>query len=302
MSSLSPSRRRSTVSEVIPSLAGAVLVAAVLLALTTFGGSASSAARVTAAVSASASSDTVPMPVGDILGWRQVFADNFSGHGLDYANWRTYWGKPSGDSAGFFLPSHVTVAHGVMTIGAYPDKSIGGRWATGGVSSGPGLAQTYGKYLVRFRMDEGYGVSYALLLFPADNSWPPEIDFGEDNGTNSNVTLATLHYGADDTHIFDKLPVDNDQWHTLGVEWLPGSLTYTMDGRDWFHISGSEVPSIPMVMDIQSQTWPCHGSWGACPTATTPRDVRLQIDWAVAYAPASPLGAWPSTRPSTPAP
>jgi beta-glucanase (GH16 family) len=173
----------------------------------------------------------------------------------------------------------------MLVLSAYRDRSQGGRWVTGGVSSSPGLVQTYGKYLVRFRMDAGIGVSHALLLFPADNTWPPEVDFSENNGTGSVGVLATLHYGATDQHQFQRLDVNVTQWHTLGVEWLPGSLTFTVDGRAWWEIRGSQVPTVPMALDIQEATWPCTGSWGACPVPTTPRTVKLDVDWVVAYAP-----------------
>ncbi|MGA2013012.1 MAG: glycoside hydrolase family 16 protein [Solirubrobacteraceae bacterium] len=211
-------------ASLIPVLAGLLVLGAVLLAVSRFGAGASSPSAPVRAVThrgaapapGSMPVDTVAMPVGDVPGWREVFSDDFRGDELDYAKWRTYWGQPGGDSAGWFEPSHVTVSHGMMVISAYRDPDRGDRWATGGVSSGPGVIQTYGKYLVRFRMDSGIGVSAALLLFPANNSWPPEIDFSENNGSDSNITLATLHYGAQDSHIFSKLPVDMNQWHTAG--------------------------------------------------------------------------------------
>ena len=228
------------------------------------------------------------MPVGDIPGWRQVFTDDFNGRTLDLSKWRLYWGKPGGDPAGWFDPRHVSVSNGILVISAYRDRRDEGRWATGGLSSSPGLVQTYGKYLVRFRLDPGIGVGHAALLMPANNSWPPEIDFSEDNGSGRTGTLATLHYGKHDTHEDAWLgSVNLTQWHTLGVQWTPGKLQYTIDGRIWKTMTGSSVPAQPMVLDLQTQTWPCSGTWGRCPNATTPRVVRMYVDWVAAYAPAS---------------
>ena len=228
------------------------------------------------------------MPVGNIPGWRQVFTDDFNGRTLDSSKWRLYWGTPGGDPAGWFDPRHVTVSHGMLVISAYRDRRDGGRWATGGLSSSPGLIQTYGKYLVRFRLDPGIGVSHAALLMPANNSWPPEIDFSEDNGSGRTGTLVTLHYGKHDTHSSAWLgSVNLTQWHTLGVQWTPGKLQYTIDGRIWKTMAGAAVPALPMVLDLQTQTWPCSGTWGRCPNASTPRVVRMYVDWVVAYAPAS---------------
>jgi beta-glucanase (GH16 family) len=231
-----------------------------------------------------------PMPVGDIPGWRQVFADNFTGRKLNFSKWHLYWGKPGGDPAGWFDPRHVTVSHGTLAISAYRDRADGGRWATGGLSSRPGLVQTYGKYLIRFRIGKGIGIGHAALLMPANNSWPPEVDFSEDNGSGRNNTLATLHYGSHDTHRDALLHVNLTQWHTLGVQWTPRKLRYTVDGRVWATMTGSAVPTVPMVLDLQTQTWPCSGTWGRCPNVTTPRVVRMYVDWVVAYAPASGAG------------
>jgi beta-glucanase (GH16 family) len=243
--------------------------------------------------------DHQAMPTDQIAGWHEVFSDNFSGRSLNRANWRLYQGRPGGDPAGWFEPRHVTVSNGMLVVSAYRDPKHGDRWATGGLSSSPGLVQTYGKYLVRFRMDPGIGVGHAVVLWPANNSWPPEIDFSEDNGSGRDSTLATLHYGATDHHVASKITVDLTQWHTLGVEWLPGSLVFTLDGRDWHHLAGSTVSAVPMVLDIQTQTWPCSGTWGVCPDVRTPAVVRLDVDWVVAYAPASARLRPASTRVSS---
>lgn len=228
-----------------------------------------------------------PIPAGDIPGWHQVFADDFTGTSLDPSRWKVYSGRAGGDSAGIFDPRHVTVSNGMLVISAYPDPADGGRWASGGVSTSPGFAQTYGKYLVRFRLDAGYGIGHTLLLVPANGTWPPELDFSEDNGTSRERTLATLHYGPGDQRISRLAPINTARWHTLGVEWSPGLLRLTDDGRVWGTISGGGVPSVPMALAMQTQAWPCTGSWGRCPNAGTPPVVHMYVDWVVAYAPTS---------------
>ena len=54
-----------------------------------------------------------------------------------------------------------------------------------------------------------------------------------------------------------KTKVDLTQWHTLGVVWTPGRLVYTIDGRNWATVANANVPSTPMVLDIQTQAWAC---------------------------------------------
>jgi beta-glucanase (GH16 family) len=231
----------------------------------------------------------VPMPTSNPKGWREVFSDDFSGNALDW-QWTSYWGQPGGDPGGFFDPTHVTVSGGELVIGAYKDPAdltwdAGPQtYVTGGVSSSPSFAQTYGKYLVRFRMDAGQGVAHAILLWPQTNTWPPEIDFSEDNGANRQTDYVTLHYGANNTQVQKHIAVNLTQWHTLGVVWTKGKLVYTLDGKNWATVTNANVPSIPMVLDIQTQGWACGTStWEQCPNASTPPHVNLDVDWVVAY-------------------
>ena len=51
------------------------------------------------------------MPIGDIPGWHQVFADDFNGTTLNTSNWGPYSGQPGGDTAGWWSPSHVVVGN-----------------------------------------------------------------------------------------------------------------------------------------------------------------------------------------------
>lgn len=228
----------------------------------------------------------VSAPVGDLPGWTPVLTDNFSGSTLDPTHWKTYLGVPGGDPAGWFDPSHVRVGAGKLVIDGYKDPALGGKWATGGVATQPGLAQTYGKYLVRLRFDRGVGVNHAILLWPAAETWPPEIDFSESDGLGDNVSYTTIHYGASDAMIHRQVGVDLRRWHTVGVEWSPGRVVYTLDGRAWATVRSARVPSQPMKLALQTQAWSCGGNlWGGCVGARTPAHVRLDVDWVVIYAP-----------------
>jgi beta-glucanase (GH16 family) len=136
-------------------------------------------------------------------------------------------------------------------------------------------------------MDKGYGVGYAILLWPSTGTWPTagEIDFAEDGGGNRQATTATLHYGATDSKIQRNVNADFSQWHTLGVEWSPNKLVYTLDGTTWATVNSTAVPKGPMELDIQSQTGTCGDPNRPCPNASTPKRVNMQVDWVAAYAP-----------------
>jgi len=232
---------------------------------------------------AGAAPSGVPMPVGNLPGWRQVFTEDFTGTTLGRA-WFAYEGEPANDPGGWFEPSHVRASDGLLTIGAWREPEHNDLYVTGGVSSRNTLSSTYGRYDIRFRMDRGTGIAYALLLWPLDNRYPPEIDIAEDNGRDRSILYSVLHPLRGGT-ILNEVAGDFTQWHTVGVEWTPGSLVFTLDGEPWSTVSGEDVPSEPMGLALQSQAWYCGHPWEACPDETTPPVVNLQIDWVVAYVP-----------------
>jgi beta-glucanase (GH16 family) len=229
--------------------------------------------------------------VRQVSQWRRVFFDDFS-RGLQRSRWGVYSGQPGGDPGGWWAPPHAVVAHGVLNLETYRDAHFGGRWVSAGVSSAPAIRQTYGEYEVRMRMDPGRGVAFVALLWPVRDVWPPEIDFAESGGetsTRDHIT-ATLHHGADNSQLQRTIRVNLTRWHTLGVQWLPGRLSYTIDGKAWATVRSRFVPNQPMEMDLQTQAGTCGDSYAPCPGASTPAHVNAQIAWVAAYAYRGPTG------------
>lgn len=219
------------------------------------------------------------MPRGDLHGWHQTLAEDFSGRRLP-TGWTAYQGQPGGNQHGWWDPARVTVAGSSLRLsGAWS----GGRFTTGGVVAW-GARSTYGKYEVRFRVQRAPGVSYALLLWPATGTWPTagEIDIAEDGGGARRSTTATLHHGANDTQVQRTVGADTSRWQTLGVEWTPGRLVYTLNGRSWATVRSGGVPARPMDLALQLEAG--RGSaWAPAPSSSTPAHVTLEVDWVVAY-------------------
>lgn len=216
--------------------------------------------------------------------WRLKLFDDFR-HGLSRSRWGKYSGGSIGDPGGLFRPSHVVVRNGTLDLQTYRDPRFGGRWVSGGMSSAPAIRQTYGKYEVRFRMDSGYGVGGDLLLWPSRGQWPPEVDFAENDGVEQrrNSMSAFVHYGADNKQVQRTVRADFSHWQTLGVEWTPGLLAFTIDGRTWATVRGAVVPAERMEMDIQAVAGTCGVAVAPCPDATTPARVHLQVAWVRIY-------------------
>jgi len=111
---------------------------------------------------------------------------------------------------------------------------------------------------------------------------------------------ATTHFSSANNIYQSFLHVDMTKWHTWGVLWSPSQILYTVDGQVWGRDTGtSSVPTIPMHLGIQQQTW-CGASpaW-ACPTPGS--NVETQVDWVAEYNPTStvPAPSTPTTSPVT---
>jgi licheninase len=94
---------------------------------------------------------------------------------------------------------------------------------------------------------------------------------------------ATLHYGPSNDQIQRTVHANFSRWHVMGVEWRPGRLTYTLDGRRWASVRSPHVPDEAMEMDMQTQAGTCGDRWAPCPDGHTPARVDMEVDWVVAY-------------------
>ena len=148
---------------------------------------------------------------------------------------------------------------------------------------------TYGAYFVRSRIT-GAGPNEVQLLWPADNQWPPEIDFNE-SGSRWAATSGTVHFGtpappgkpssqATDHFLQQNFyPIDLKRWHTWGVVWTPTSITYVVDGWQWGTTvrTPGTVPRIPMTLDMQQRPGCTPGL--ACPN----QNQAMLVDWVAEY-------------------
>lgn len=212
-----------------------------------------------------------------------MYADDFNGTSLG-AGWGAYNGPIPSMPGGNWSPSHVTVANGQLVLST---SNVNGAWTSGGLMNYSGGHSTYGKFEVRMRMDKANGVKYALLLWPASGRWPSggEIDFAEDEGGNRSGTTGSLVYSTNGSAAQSyqrHLTVDMSQWHTVGVEWSPGRVTFTIDNRAWGTINTPVVPSGAMNLGIQTEAGSCKQGT-TCLDSTTPRVTNLDVDWVTVY-------------------
>ena len=254
--------------------------------------------QVSAGASPAPGPSGVAIPRSAPSGWKIVYEDWFGGNSLG-SIWQTYSGQPGKDPGGWWDPSHDVVTGNELQLQAYPDAAHCPRAdgcqsyddeVAGGVKLG--ITRTYGRYLVRMRAGNAQGVSIVALLWPADDQGPPEIDFAEDNGsTPRSLDTVTFHYGDPERAIRYTLHVNMARWHTYGVQWTPGKIVYTIDGRAWATIRNAAVPSQPMNLAIQDQTWDCGLSWEQCAGNGPAPSANLDVAWVVVEAPTAGAAA-----------
>ena len=245
---------------------------------------ASATARASASASPGAAASTGgdgTSPPSSVAGWRLTYSTDFPGNSLP-SGWDAYSGEPGGDPDGNWEPSNVSVSGGALHLMATSS-------AQGGVAF-YGNPQTYGMYLVRMKGDyePGLSINNLAILWPSQQGvWPPEVDFFQDAGGSRQSFSASLHVGPDGNGsccVIASPTQDSNgtAWHTYGVQWTPGAITYTIDGRVWASVSSSSLsspaqwPTIPMNLTLQSQNQASAQPSGTIETMT--------VAWVAEYA------------------
>jgi beta-glucanase (GH16 family) len=214
--------------------------------------------------------------------------DNFNGTTLG-PSWRVYY-DPRGSTPR--TRESVSVAGGYLNlIGHYqaPYGYVGG--AVADVAN-----QTYGMWEIRFRADEGAGYEPAVLLWP-EGPWPTdgEIDIAEvypgsalPVSTNRLGDGQFVHMGSANKFLQFHLPytVNFAEWQTVAVTWLPGQITWWLNGKPTWTVTAGEggmdyIPDTPFHLALQMDE---NCNQRCTPDAATPSQVVMQVDWVKIYA------------------
>lgn len=209
--------------------------------------------------------------------WTQTGGDEFNGSKIDNTKWIQYTG--TNDSTGEnWTPSLCSESGGMLTLQgvAGPDgKLCGMAWLKD---------QTYGRWIIRARMLKPANPQFALvsLLWPEnDSSWPAagEVDYAEEYDPNRAYIQGWLHYGKHDSQLYTgRIPVDTSQWHTYGVEWEPGHVSFFIDNVvTWETTETRAIPTGPMHQTLQLNL---NREYKEVDVPSV-----MQVDWLHIYAP-----------------
>jgi hypothetical protein len=240
------------------------------------------------------------MPVGDIPGWHQVFADDFTknaplgafasnGNGPVYkgdhgGRWGSYGdGWPCPPWPNCYRPAQVVSVHdGVLDFWLHNVNGAPAGATLTPYIAGNSTVQTYGRFVARFkvvyddsrRLDEYH---IAWLLWPArEADWQvAESDFPEAD-LNQTSVCAYAHGPSPGEQQERCTGIEFSQWHTFVQEWKPGERRYLIDGK---LVGGS-----PLTAGVYAgpEFWALQNEAHARPGDST--SGHLLVDWVTAYA------------------
>ncbi len=233
--------------------------------------------------------------------FRTAYHDGFDGPELS-DHWFTYRGSPSTDPNATWTADRVRLEDGTVIMDAVPTPGREGHWNIGGMANHLD-PQVYGRWTIRFRVTQSDVVSWHLLLWSQDESWPPEIDIAEGWDRERTKTEGFLHYldqaGAY-AREYNGTGGDFTQWNTVVLTWTPGRLTWALNGQQWAEVTGDAVPSTPMRLSMQIETQSCNRTGQLCLTDTATEVPNLQVDDVLVEAYTGPTQAAPSTTTEAP--
>ena len=211
-------------------------------------------------------------PTGNLPGWTLLMSQDFNidaptgQFGAAYgSNWTMYdgWEDTSRElgravgKRGVYNTSKVVSVHDSML-----DMHVryeNGQYLVAAPTPMGWTGQTYGRYAYRFRATvTGQGYKTAWLLWPLSDDWNEgEIDFPE--GDLDGVIKGYSHDTGGSPTV-NRFSVDSgktyDAWHVAVIEWIPGRLSYFLDGQLLGTTTDSRaIPTTDFRWVLQTETW-----------------------------------------------
>lgn len=234
----------------------------------------------------------VSMPVGDIAGWHQVFADNFANDSYPLGSFTNcgftgcpglpnfHWGSAAdghpdtSTNCQYYASQTVSVQNGLLDMWVHT--------APNGVCMVANLFPrvpkfTYMMYSVRFRADSVLGYKLVDLLWPVNNT-NGEIDYPE-NQLQNGITGSLHQFAGDqDPTQLQRFTsgISSTAWHTATTVWTPNSLVFMLDGNV-IGATATAVPNTPHTFMLRTES----ALGAAKPTPLV--QGHLQIDWVTVY-------------------
>lgn len=125
-------------------------------------------------------------------------------------------------------------------------------WYSGKLTTSKKVSFQYGLIEARIKMPAGGGTWPAFWMLGtslnAKTAWPEcgEIDIVETQGNNPLNVIGTVHgpgYSGGSAKTYTTFAPDDVSagYHTYAVEWLPGKITWLLDGKAFYSVTKADV-------------------------------------------------------------
>ena len=205
--------------------------------------------------------------------------------------WNFYTGPFSSSANTYFMSGNASFNSGSLNLWITNNTyNYGNRqFTSAGCDTKYSDSRTYGKWEVRCRFPQGYGVQGYVGLFAKNGSWPPEVDFAEVVGRNPGQLVMTQHYNTNNTTAGTTVTGQDwtSSWHTYSLEWTPGKLRYLIDGNLKM-TQNQNFSTTEMYLAIGTGCGD-PGGWADSPNNSSwngwnwPLPSNMQIDWVKIY-------------------
>jgi hypothetical protein len=212
------------------------------------------------------------VPVGDLPGWKQTLAEDFTTAATSAQFDSTYaksWCGYDDGTAGIYFKDVVSAHDGQLDFSLDGVKGAAGSFGPPSTCWG----KTYGRFSIRFKAVDGINNGTAMMLWPSSNVWGDgEIDYPEGS---LNDTFSVFHHpmNCSDCSSSDSLNTRTTfrDWHIATTEWLPTSVKYYLDGQLIKTVT-HDVPTTDHRMTLQ-----------VAPVAPNAQPGHLLVDWVAQW-------------------
>lgn len=238
------------------------------------------------------------------FGSTPIFDEEFNGTSLNPANW-TYRGAGTVKHLCQIDPGAITVTDGHARISIYTAKNSQGVATNycGAITTQSGtFLHRYGYWEVSARYHYQPGLHCGFWVdSPQINS--PLVNDPQQSGTEMDVFeriesadhISYDHavwwngYGAYSSgiaHEGKQSNLDDGNFHTFGLAWTPGGMTFSVDGVQTWHLSASEaaISNIPQYIILDTELSSAGnippGGYGPLGSSTSP---YMEVDYVRVY-------------------
>ena len=208
--------------------------------------------------------------------WNLTFNDEFTGSRPTLRRWSTCYDwactNAGNNELEWYEKKNVTFSGGALRLTARAQGAHGKPYTSGMIQSNHRYVFRYGFAEIRAKVPAGTGLWSAFWLLPSNKQWPPEIDVVEIYGSQPRLASMTLHDVNQATQQLFNGPNYSNGYHTFGVDWEPGSISWYIDGILRQRVIASIDTPMYLLADLAVQ--------GADPpTPLTPFPSAMAIQW-----------------------